>query len=83
MPQNVEDGGNRSFVFVQLPDPTGNSDFETIPGDWDRTYTTRIEEDTSRKASLLEDLGIQAFKLSRSCSDLWNGGEAKVPMIKT
>ena len=28
--QNAEDGGNRRFIMVQLPEPTGYDDFETV-----------------------------------------------------
>ena len=74
MLQNAEDSGNRSFVLVQLPEPTGNSDFDTISEigiERIRRASKKIRDDNP---SFSGDFGVRFFKLSRSCFKLWDGG---------
>ena len=74
MLQNAEDSGNGSFILVQLPEPTGNSDFETISEiglERIRRASKKIRDDNPIFSG---DLGVRFFKLSRSCFQLWEGG---------
>lgn len=71
---NREDGGNRRFVLVQLPEPTGNAQFPTI-ADIATSRIRRVIErmkdadngtlDVSTRETP-EDLGFKAWKLAPS-----------------
>lgn len=58
--QNAQDGGNRRFITVQLPEPTGYDDFEVV------SDITR-----ARIAAAVSDLapgvGVRSFRLGSSC----------------
>jgi adenine-specific DNA-methyltransferase len=68
--QNLHDGGTRKFILVQLPEPTGRTDYPTI---------AHIARDRIRKAAKQMtgagqiDLGFKAFKLAASNFRTWNG----------
>jgi adenine-specific DNA-methyltransferase len=56
--QNAEDGGNRRFIAVQLPEPTGYDDFKVV------SDITRARIDAA-----MSDLGVsglRSYKLSES-----------------
>ena len=73
MLQNAEDSGNRSFILVQLPEPTGNSDFGTISEIGIERIRRASEKIRDDNPSFSGDLGVRLFKLSRSCFKLWDG----------
>ncbi len=81
MQLNAEDGGNRRFVLVQLPEKTGASDYATIaditkarlraastaiPGEME---ASRPESDRSAGV----DLGYRAFSLRSTNLKSWDG----------
>jgi adenine-specific DNA-methyltransferase len=82
---NCEDGGNRRFVMVQLPEPTGESRIATIAalvraraisaGDRLRSAPSELG------SSAAPDLGFRAFRLGSSNFSVWDAsvkGEAEV-----
>lgn len=87
MSQNAEDGGNRRFICVQLPEPTFEiKDGEKIPKQhsknaFEQGYETIAEisrQRIKRSASAIElegnviDKGFKTFKLCDSNIRLWN-----------
>ncbi|RAU23228.1 site-specific DNA-methyltransferase [Paramagnetospirillum kuznetsovii] len=77
---NNADGGNRRFIMVQLPEPTGREDFVTIAEiskERIRRVARKIE---GEKAGTLEledrkkiDSGFKSFKLDKSNFKVWSG----------
>lgn len=89
--QNREDGGNRRFILVQLPEPTENPEFQTI-GEIGKERIRRViakmqetRENGNQMALPLEtrqtpeDLGFRVFKLTPSHFRPWVGVEEKEP----
>ncbi|WP_088284645.1 site-specific DNA-methyltransferase [Kineosporia sp. A_224] len=58
--QNAADGGNRRFIMVQLPEPTGYDDYPLV-SDITRARIASAAEDVA------PDAGIRSFRLSESC----------------
>ncbi|OBG34921.1 site-specific DNA-methyltransferase [Mycolicibacter heraklionensis] len=56
--QNAEDGGNRRFITVQLPEPTGHDDFKLV------SDITRARIDSAMKDLSVE--GLRSFRLGES-----------------
>lgn len=83
---NKEDGGNRHFMMIQLPEPTPeesiarNAGYETISDigkERIRQVLTKMEEGNLFRESV--DLGFRSFKLTESNYRLWNGIEEDDP----
>ena len=88
---NREDGGNRRFIMVQLPEPTKdespakNAGFDTIADigkERIRRVISRMHEDKNGELPLgerngPEDLGFKVFKLAESNFRQWTGIEEK------
>ncbi|HSX80434.1 MAG TPA: hypothetical protein VLQ80_17915, partial [Candidatus Saccharimonadia bacterium] len=76
---NKGDGGNRKFILVQLPEPTGRDDYPTI-ADITKERVRRViqklnQEDEGRlplNGSQKPDLGFRVFKLTESNFETWN-----------
>jgi adenine-specific DNA-methyltransferase len=75
---NREDDGNRRFVMVQLPEPTGAAEFPTISDigkERIRRVIARMEAEDAGKLTTgretPEDLGFRVFKLGRSNYKAW------------
>ncbi len=76
---NRKDGGNRHFIMVQLPEPTGNKDFPTIAEigkERIRRIIARMKaEDSNPSLKIYEtpedDLGFKVFKLAESNYKPW------------
>ena len=78
--QNRADGGNRRFLLVQMPEPTGRTDYPTIAAiarERIRRVSARLRE-TAAQAELAlaeraapEDLGFRAFRLAPSHFRPW------------
>ena len=81
MAQNKEDSGNRRFLLVQLPEKTGQEDFETISD----VAIARLcaacakldggagqAEGETRNSSVGMAGGVRVFKLSSSNIKLWD-----------
>jgi adenine-specific DNA-methyltransferase len=81
--QNRNDRGNRKFILVQLPEPTGREDYPTIADickERIRRVNKRINDEDKGKLDLgdagKEDRGFRVFKLAESNFKSWN---AEVP----
>jgi len=89
---NKEDGGNRKFIIVQLPEPTdedsearkaGYKTIADIGKERIRRVIKKIKGELEKKKDLLsgdkpqQDLGFKVFKLQPSNFKLWNGDVAK------
>jgi adenine-specific DNA-methyltransferase len=83
---NREDGGNRRFVLVQLPEPTGNKQFPTIAEigkERIRRVVARMKKERDEaevhelplQPNKPEDLGFKVFKLATSNYRQWDGAQ--------
>jgi len=76
---NKQDGGNRKFILIQLPEPTGRDDYPTI-ADITKERVCRViqklnQEDQGKlplHGSQKPDLGFRVFKLAESNFETWN-----------
>lgn len=80
---NRQDGGNRKFILVQLPEPTGREDYPTIADiakERVRRVIKKLNEADNGKLPLdggdQQDRGFRVFKLAESNFKTWN---ANVP----
>lgn len=77
---NREDGGNRKFILVQLPEPTENKEFPTI-AEISKERIRRViqkmkkEREGQLKLDKAEDLGFKVFKLRESNYKQWDAGD--------
>ena len=72
MAQNASDGNQRRFLLVQLPEPTGRKDYETvfeITKERLRRSGTKIREENQGYDG---DLGFRVFELDRSNIRAWD-----------
>lgn len=84
---NKQDGGNRKFILVQLPEPTERKDFSTIAAitkERVRRVIKKLNEEDSGKLDLENDgqkpdRGFKVFKLQSSNFKTWNADVAKEP----
>ena len=84
---NCEDGGNRRFIMVQLPEPTSNPDFPTIADigkERIRRVIARMKQERKGQLPLdtretPEDLGFKVFKLAPSNYRPWTGVDEHTP----
>lgn len=84
---NREDGGNRRFIMVQLPEPTGRDDYATIADigkERIRRVIARMREEDAGKLDLStretpEDLGFRVYRLAPSHYRPWEGVEGETP----
>ena len=84
--QNREDGGDRRFIVVQLPEPTSNPDFPTIAEigkERIRRVIQRMQQQDEGQLALQlrpdEDLGFKVFKLAPSNLRPWRGAAEATP----
>ena len=81
---NKVDGGNRKFILIQLPEPTGRTDFPTI-ADITKERVRRVikklnDEDDGKLAfgnGVKPDRGFKVFKLQGSNFKAWNADAPK------
>lgn len=81
---NRKDGGNRKFILVQLPEPTGREDHPTI-ADIAKERVRRVIKKLNEKDATKLDLdatakqarGFRVFKLADSNFDPWNAESPK------
>jgi adenine-specific DNA-methyltransferase len=76
---NREDGGNRKFILVQLPEPTSNKEFSTIAEIGKERIRRVIKKMKKEREGQLqldkpEDLGFKVFKLAESNYKQWDDG---------
>ena len=69
---NAEDGGHRRFIAVQLPEPTGRDDYETIADITKQRIRRAAEEIQQAEPMFSGDLGFRVFKLDRSNIRAWD-----------
>lgn len=82
---NREDGGNRRFIMMQLPEPTGNAEFPTIAAigkERIRRVIAKMKKGEEDKLDLStrdkpEDMGFKVFKLTTSNYRPWIGIDKK------
>ena len=85
---NKEDGGNRKFILVQMPEPcdesseaykAGYNTIADIGKERIRRVIQKIEKEIAEKPDLFDkgklDLGFKVFKLSPSSFKIWRGSE--------
>nr|WP_226819144.1 DNA methyltransferase [Acidithiobacillus montserratensis] len=77
---NKQDGGNRKFILVQLPEPTDRTDYPTI-ADITKERVRRVikklnDEDGNGKS---QDRGFRVFKLAESNFTPWDGSIDQSP----
>lgn len=75
---NQQNSGNRKFILVQLPEPTGNDKYGSIAEvgkERIRRVISRIKTEGERRLKLEKsgDLGFKVFKLSISNFRQWRG----------
>jgi adenine-specific DNA-methyltransferase len=80
---NAEDVGNRKFVLVQLPEPTGRTDYPTIADitkERVRRVIGKLNGDGNGKLDLeglaKQDRGFRVFKLGESNFKVWDADAA-------
>jgi len=76
---NKQDGGNRKFILVQLPEPTGREDYPTIADitkERVRRVIAKLNDEDAGKLDLdggtAPDRGFRVFKLAESNFKPWN-----------
>ena len=76
---NKQDGGNRKFILVQLPEPTGREDYPTIADitkERVRRVIAKLSDEDAGKLDLgggaAPDRGFRVFKLAESSFKPWN-----------
>jgi adenine-specific DNA-methyltransferase len=69
---NRQDGGNRKFILVQFPEPTGREDFRTI-SDITRERVRRVIARRAAELPTAAAEGFRAFRLAESNFKLWDG----------
>jgi len=76
---NKQDGGNRKFILVQLPEPTGREDYPTIADitkERVRRVIKKFNDEDAGKLDLddagKQDRGFRVFKLAESNFTPWN-----------
>lgn len=72
---NLEDGGDRRFILVQFPEPTGYGDFATVADITRARLTGAAESLTSEARDKLDatpDLGFRSYKLAESNFRVWD-----------
>jgi len=79
---NKEDGGNRKFILVQLPEPTGREDYPTIAGITKERVRRVIKKLNDSEAGQLpleapQDRGFRVFKLDASNFKPWDANAPK------
>jgi adenine-specific DNA-methyltransferase len=72
---NLEDGGDRRFILVQLPEPTGYNDYATV-ADITKTRLRNAGEALAGGGAIPERaLGFRTFELGASNFKLWDSAE--------
>jgi adenine-specific DNA-methyltransferase len=70
---NAQDGGNRKFILVQLPEPTERDDYPTIADitkERVRRVIAKLKEEKGEADG--QDRGFRVFKLAESNFSVWD-----------
>jgi adenine-specific DNA-methyltransferase len=78
MQQNTEDDGNRRFIMVQLPEPTGDRKYPTI-SDIGKSRVRYQSAKLNTGGAEQQDRGFRIFKLSPSHFTNWSGTASAIP----
>ncbi|NLS91606.1 MAG: site-specific DNA-methyltransferase [Planctomycetaceae bacterium] len=85
---NQEDGGNRKYVLVQLPEPTNRAEYATIADickERVRRTITKLNDDDAGKLDLdggsKPDRGFRVFKLDQSNFTTWDAAIRHDPAV--
>jgi adenine-specific DNA-methyltransferase len=88
METNDQDAGNRKFILVQLPEPTGRTDYPTIADitkERVRRAIKKLNDADNGKltldASAKQDRGFRVFKLSQSNFKTWDAQVEHEPKV--
>ena len=72
---NLEDGGNRRFILVQFPEPTGHDDYTTV-ADITRARllgaAALLASEARDKLDATPELGFRSYRLAESNFRVWN-----------
>ncbi len=88
MELNREDGGNRKFILVQVPEFTaeksvayrnGFKTIDEISKERIRKVVAKMQDNIPQNRELAEDLGFKVFKLDESHWKQWDGVEEDTP----
>lgn len=71
---NGMDGGNRSFILVQLPQPTTVKNYSQIA----EITRARVKKSIEKQQDSSRKIGFRAFKLAASNFKVWSSDPAKV-----
>ncbi|MFN8542888.1 MAG: DNA methyltransferase [Candidatus Binatia bacterium] len=81
---NKQDGGNRKFILVQLPEPTGRQDYPAIAEitkERVRRVIKKLNDEDAGKLDLdggkKPDRGFRVFKLAESNFTTWDADRSK------
>jgi adenine-specific DNA-methyltransferase len=81
---NKQDGGNRKFILVQLPEPTGREDYPTIADitkERVRRVIQKLNDEDADKLDLDDgakpDRGFRVLKLAESNFTTWDADQSK------
>ena len=72
---NHQDGGHRRFIMIQLPEPTGSSQFPTIADIGKERIRRAIAKIRQSDKGEREELGFRVFKLAPSNYRVWDSVE--------
>ena len=73
MALNAEDGGNRQFIMVQLPEPTDKPDYPTIADIGKERIRRAGEKIRADKGGIINlDVGFKVFKLDSTNINPWD-----------
>jgi adenine-specific DNA-methyltransferase len=75
---NAKDNGNRRYVLVQLPEPTGQAKFPTIAELTKERLRRAAKKVKDENPMFAGDLGFRVFKLSSSNIRTWEPDREKV-----
>ena len=86
MALNAEDGGNRKFIMVQLPEPTDKPDYPTIADIGKERIRRAGEKILTDKGGIINlDVGFKVFKLDSTNIKPWDVGfddlETSLPLF--
>lgn len=73
---NKQDGGNRKFILVQLPEPTDKEGFATISEITKERIRRVAQAMDEEDAGGGQDRGFKVFKLSSSNFKIWDSAKA-------
>ena len=72
MAENLADSGHRRYLLMQLPEPTGRSDFPTISGITRERIRLASKSMESQLGSTAVDLGFRSYSLAASNFGVWD-----------